>query len=191
VAAQNQLPIWHTNSTVTGEETALGRREAAAAQERQVANGFFGLRKEEEEKKAAGNRQEEDALAEYYAELAREKEKEELEDREDYDSSGEDYEDDFEDVGGFGTGSAGIGTPAAGPPAINAKLANGTAMARLKSQESESGSSPATGATTPAFTVGNIDEDVGLAGPAAKKAKIEEPKPQEEDSEEEEEFEDV
>ncbi|KAH0538147.1 hypothetical protein FGG08_005255 [Glutinoglossum americanum] len=191
VAAQNQLPVWHTNSTVTGEETALGRKEAAAAQERQVANGFLGLKKEEEEKKAAGNGKEEDALAQYYAEVAREREKEEREDREDDESSGEDYEDEFEDVGGIGTGSAGIGTPAAVPTTINAKLVNGTAMTRLKSQESESGSSPATGATTPAFTISNLEDDIGITGPAVKKAKVEELKPQEEDSEEEEEFEDV
>ncbi|KAI9780035.1 MAG: hypothetical protein M1839_007017 [Geoglossum umbratile] len=190
VAAQNQVPVWYTNSTVTGEETALGRKEAAAAQERQAANGFLGLKKEEEEKKAIGNGKEEDALAQYYAELAREKEKEEREEREDDETSGEEYEDDFEDVGGIGPGSAGIGTPAAVPTLISAKLVNGAAMARLRSQESESGSSPATGTTTPAFTV---DEDAVQSGPATKRPRIEEPKPQQqdEDSEEEEEFEDV
>ncbi|KAH0558936.1 hypothetical protein GP486_004442 [Trichoglossum hirsutum] len=191
LAAQNQLPIWHTNSTVTGEETALGRKEAAAAQERQAANGFLGLKKEEEERKALGNEKEEDALAQYYAELAREKEKEEREDREDDETSGEDYEDDFEDVGGIGTESGGLGTPAVGPMTVNSKLINGTAMARLKSQESESGSSPATGTTTPAFTAGNMDEDTILPVPVAKRAKVEDQRPQEEDSEEEEEFEDV
>jgi transcription initiation factor TFIIE subunit alpha len=193
VAAQNQLPVWHTNSTVTGEETALGRREAVAAQERQAANGFLGLKKEEEEKKAVGNGKEEDALAQYYAELAREKEKEEREEREDDETSGEDDDDDFEDVGGVGTGSAGIGTPGAVPTPISAKLVSGTAMARLRSQDSESGSSPATETTTPAFIQGMADEDITSSAPAAKKPRLEEPKPQqpEEDSEEEEEFEDV
>jgi len=56
-AEQNALPVWHTQSTVSGDLTTLGRKEAAA----KLANGQHEyIVKEEEEKKK--NAEEQDGV---------------------------------------------------------------------------------------------------------------------------------
>jgi transcription initiation factor TFIIE subunit alpha len=179
LAAANALPVWHTQSTVTGDKSALGLKEEAAARER--ASLMSGLEKKEEDEKAVKeNAEDDDAYNEYLTLMKQEKEraeKAEIDEEADEDDD-DDEEDEFEDVGGLGTGD--VGTPMSSslgaPNSVTAK--------KFKTEESESGSSPATGLQTPAGEEGN----------AAKRVRIEEPVPEkkvEEDSEEEEEFEDV
>ncbi|QDS74704.1 hypothetical protein FKW77_000538 [Venturia effusa] len=50
-AAQNQLPSWHTHSTVTNEVTSAGTREEAARREREIGMGAI-VNDAPEEKKA-------------------------------------------------------------------------------------------------------------------------------------------
>ena len=163
IAAQNKIPIWHTNSTVTGETTNLGNKE----RERLASGGTVGLPKDEEEEKKSGNVLN-DELAAYYAQMQQEKEKEAKEDREDDASSIGDDEDEFEDVG-FAT--SGAATPlSANSTALN-ESKSGLANGGRKAQGSESGSSvPATETSTPADSFGLPAEDIEQ--PMAKKVKL-------------------
>ena len=174
LGAQNALPKWHTESTVTGEITALGNKERE-----RLANGGATptILKEEEEEKKDGNLLN-DELAAYYAQMAQEKEKEAREDREaDENSSEEDEEDEFEDVGGIGassmaTPSSSMSTPFNGSQTATAApsfiygngnsngYGNGTGPKSSLKRESDSGSSgPNTTTSTPAAsgTVADLD----------------------------------
>jgi transcription initiation factor TFIIE subunit alpha len=161
IAAQNVLPVWHTNSTVTGERMVADRKDSE-----QSVNGSSLLKEEEEDKKDSNGLNNE--LATYYAQLAKEKEQEAREDLEaDESSSDDDDEGDFEDVG---IGGSGLGTPSSSMSAdINASQTrplNGNVYRKA----SESGSSAPTHASTPTDTgaVGEDDE-----APIAKKVKFE------------------
>ena len=161
IAAQNVLPVWHTNSTVTGERMVVDRKDSE-----QLVNGSSLLKDEEEDKKDSNVLN--DELAAYYAQLAKEKELEAREDREADESSGDDDDEgDFEDVG---IGASAVGTPSSSMSAD----ANGTPGRPLngsaRHKASESSSSVPTNTSTPA--------DSGLAAeeedaPAAKKVKFE------------------
>ena len=162
LAAQNVLPVWHTNSTVTGERTANARDH-----ERQVTNGGpTSFPKAEDDEKKGGNILN-DELAAYYAQMQQEKEKELREDREaDASSDGEEDDDDFEDVG--------IGASVAASLASSAP--NGLKPAPYRSsskkRESDSGSSaPGTNISTPVGS-GLVAEGVE-GGLAAKRVKRE------------------
>ena len=167
IATQNQLPVWHTASTVTGEVTALGNKE----RERLAShpNGLPGtaLKDEPDEKKEVHVLH--DELAAYYAQMAQEREKEAREDREadSTSSSG----DEFEDVG---IGASGGGTPSSSMSgAVNGSKApstngmgpaTGAGSAGRSKRPSESGSSaPGTNTSTPAAS-GVVDE--GAQSPA-------------------------
>ncbi|MCJ1245997.1 hypothetical protein MMC30_003201 [Trapelia coarctata] len=167
LAAQNALPVWHTNSTVTGETTALGNKE------RERLNAGFGAplepTKDEPDQKKESNVLN-DELEMYYAQIAQERAKEAQEDRE-ADSS-EDPDDEFEDVE---IGASGVATPSSGVSgAANGSKApstNGTlrrtfdAGDLLLKRESESESSaPGTSFSTPAASGTVADE--GGASPA-------------------------
>ena len=92
LAEQNALPVWHTNSTVSGEMTALGSKEDAARRER---GQLVGARAdEEEEKKATEAAEMTDEVAQYYAQLARDRQQA----KEDDDDDDDDDEGEFEDV---------------------------------------------------------------------------------------------
>ncbi|KAI9723373.1 MAG: hypothetical protein M1812_001257 [Candelaria pacifica] len=170
VAEQNKLPEWHTNSTVTGEATALGIKEQAAKIERDT-NGAVSFKEESVDEKNAENKESANVKA-YYKALEEEQEKQAKEDMEaDESSEDEDEEDGFEDVAGAGSG---VGTPASSIAASNGAkpaIMNGTAKAALPSQGSESGTSgPVSSAGTP--LTGTLEEDNPSA---AKKVRIEEP----------------
>ncbi|KAL9612765.1 MAG: hypothetical protein Q9167_002650 [Letrouitia subvulpina] len=173
-AAQNQLPIWHTKSTVTGDPVN-GNPTAS----NEIINGAVSsalLRAEEEEEDKKGGVVLNDELEAYYKQMAKEKEKEAREDREAEDSSGEgeDDEDDFEDVGIGGNGSMTPDTPSSSQSVvgdINGTI-NKKAMVSgaLQSFASDSGSSgQATGISTPASEGVAIDQD----GRELKRVKIE------------------
>lgn len=169
--AQNALPQWHTRSTVTGEITAVGTKELQRF-------GVTGLgpvtmpKTEEEEKKAEDDGLGEQ-LAEYYAQMAKERAEAEKQDQE---SEGDDDEDDmaFEDV---------IGVADAGMPQGRSSNVNGV----VKAESNSSSSAAVTRVPTPAT-------DVGDDGGAAKRRKVEEVQVEveAEDSDEDDvEFEDV
>ena len=163
IAAQNVLPVWHTNSTVTGERMVADRKDSE-----QSVNGSSLLKEEEEDKKDSNGLNNE--LATYYAQLAKEKEQEAREDLEADESSSDDDDDDEGDFEDVGIGGSGLGTPSSSMSAdINASQTrplNGNVYRKA----SESGSSAPTHASTPTDTgaVGEDDE-----APIAKKVKFE------------------
>ncbi|KAI9796612.1 MAG: hypothetical protein M1833_006052 [Piccolia ochrophora] len=149
IAAQNALPDWHTHSTVSGEATALGTKEAVARQERDAAILEAKDENGKEESKKLNGAEMSDELADYYAQLARDQElaaqkklqqeDEEDEEEEEDDDDGEfgSEADEFEDVP---APSATNAPPPAGG-ANGSSATNGAAlMARTKSVESEFGS---------------------------------------------------
>ncbi|KAI9830078.1 MAG: hypothetical protein M1826_005071 [Phylliscum demangeonii] len=171
IAEQNALPVWHTNSTVTGDQTALASsKEEQARRERDTDRRGRGADRAEDEKTsivqgngvpgAAGEGQINDEVAEYYAQLARDqqkiKEEEEAAERRSSSSGGEDDDDgadEFEDVPAPVTTSA-AKAPTAEAPTTAAATTNGAvSMARLPSHGSESSSSastaPGTALSTP------------------------------------------
>ncbi|KAK5174733.1 uncharacterized protein LTR77_001815 [Saxophila tyrrhenica] len=106
-ARQNMLPDWIAKSTVSGDITAVGAKEALLRRERD-ANAGVGLGREESEEKKAVKDDGEDALAEYFKQMeaikAEEAVKRAEEDEAEEEEEDED-EDDFEDVGGLGNGN--------------------------------------------------------------------------------------
>lgn len=160
VAAQNVLPVWHTNSTVTGETTSLGAKETSLKRDRDANGSGTALLKPEDGAEKKSTNVLNDELAAYYQQMEEEKAREAKEDA----SSGadEDYEgdeDDFEDVG---LNTSGLATPSSSAPTAAVANGNGNRNAtkvapssvngvKRSRQESESGSSaPVTGAATPA-----------------------------------------
>lgn len=162
--AQNELPVWHTTSTVTGEKVSTTNKDAE-----HNMNGT-SLIKDEEEDKKDGNI-ENNELKAYYAQLAEEREKEAKEDREVDDS--DDDDEDFEDVE---VANSNVGSPSDKSPLTDKsplKVPNGTGedQTKEKDKNSESGSSaPGTSASTPA--IGNFED---VEGPASKRVKFESP----------------
>jgi transcription initiation factor TFIIE subunit alpha len=168
LAAQNALPVWHTTSTVTGDLTTLGKQEAA--RDRELNNTAALLKKEEEDKRTAASTTEEDSIADYYAEMAREKALEEAREREAEEDSSDDEEDEDEDDGFEDVGLSGSTTH------------NGGSLNNLGIRDgSESLTSRTTGTPLPA----DGEE------PLAKKVRIEAPMDVDADSDEDDEFEDV
>lgn len=159
LAAQNSLPVWHTNSTVTGESTAIGTNQRM----QQTSIGPSTILKTDEDEKKEGHVLN-DELAAYYAQMAQEKAKEEREDREADESSGDEDEDEFEDVG---IRASAAPTPSSSVSVPAAPFKNG------RKRGSDSGSSgPGTNRSTPAGS-GAVLFDEDTDGRAAKKVKIE------------------
>ena len=100
IAAQNALPVWHTQSTVAAAPSAAPVPDAGFKHEVAFAADLKRESAVEDDKNTLNAAiDESDELAAYYARMAQEKEKEEREDREDEASSDdEDQEDEFEDV---------------------------------------------------------------------------------------------
>lgn len=140
LAAQNTLPVWHTESTVKAESTTVIKEP-----QRHVTNGgTIDLLKAEEGEKE-GN-VDHDELAAYFVQVRLEREKEAREDREAEISTGDEEEDeeDFEDVGIAASVDA---SPSS--PAVNGNKAVSSGKPSKK-RGSESGSSaPGTNMSTP------------------------------------------
>lgn len=166
LAAQNALPVWHTNSTVTGEGTDSGKES-----ERNGVNGGAAeiLKREEDEKNEGVLLTTE--LDAYYRQLQQEKEKEAREDRESDESGSSEDDEDFEDIGIRPSVDASqLSTPAVNNE-IKAELAESTATTSKK-RGSESGSSlPGTNISTPVSS-GGAPDGGGENGPATKRVKI-------------------
>lgn len=177
---QNALPVWHTESTVSTE--AGNVRHAKPETNGSDATGVDIKTDEKDEKKPDSDALD-DKVAAYYAEMAREKEREAKEEA----SSGDDddsdeEEDEFEDVGVTTNGDA---TPPVAATTETTAPASGDNPLK-RELDTDSGSS---GPNTSAATPNTPHED----GPAAKKVKLEPEvkKEEESDEDEEEEFEDV
>ncbi|KAL8786072.1 MAG: hypothetical protein Q9213_002996 [Squamulea squamosa] len=109
LAAQNMLPIWHTQSTVSSSSPVVVQPRTGANSDLyrpdDISSAIPKIEGIEEKKKdgMASMTDENEELAAYYIRMAQEKEKEEREDREDEASSTGDYEHDeeeeeFEDI---------------------------------------------------------------------------------------------
>ena len=160
VAAQNVLPVWHTTSTVTGEQTTARSREA----DNQMSSSALA-KGEEEEKKDTNVLN--DELTAYYAQLLREKEKEAREDREADESSGEE-EEDFEDVE---VAQSDVNSRSSSTPAGADGSGNPQPKQNGKPSDSES-SAPPTNVSTP--MVEATSTQVDIEGPTSKRVKFEE-----------------
>lgn len=159
LAAQNSLPVWHTESTVKNDSTVIKESR------RNIPDGgATDLPKSEAKKKDEVVL--EDELADYYRQMQQEKEKEAREDREANISTGDDEEDDddFEDVGIEASVDASPSSPAANSSKV---VPSGKVS---KKRESESGSSaPGTNTSTPAGSGVALEDHED--GPAAKRLK--------------------
>ena len=162
ILEQNRLPSWHTNSTVTGEATAVGNKE----RERIAARNSRPLEpvKAEEDKRMQSNVLD-DQLAAYYAQMAQEKAKEAQEDQ----SSVEDEDDEFEDVD---VGVSRVGTPSSSiSGALNGSQAPPGNRKPTKLESESSSSAPGTNFSTPAHS-GPMPEESGRLSPI-KRIKLE------------------
>ncbi|KAL8858499.1 MAG: hypothetical protein Q9178_004997 [Gyalolechia marmorata] len=183
IAAQNMLPVWHTQSTVTASSPTISHpRTGTDGDSSLPLVPLSGPKVEavEEDKKNGiiSTTDENDELAAYYTRMAQEKEKEEREDREDEASSAVDDDDDeeedddddeaeeFEDIGINPAPSESSQSNLKVEKTGSLKPAPGGASP-IKDLASESGSSaPPSVMTTPAAAP---DED----SPASKRVKVE------------------
>ncbi|KAI4133333.1 MAG: hypothetical protein LQ338_000233 [Usnochroma carphineum] len=166
IAAQNALPVWHTQSTVTAGAEPSTKRDPILGNGRQTADIKIEQAGEGEKTSVTAVADDSDELAAYYARMAQEKEKEEREDREAEESSDEEDEEEFEDVSINPTPSSSQSNPRERESGNLKPLPN--AMAQGKDLVSESGSSPP----------GSVASTPGIAlesnGPLAKRVKVEE-----------------
>ncbi|KAF4638053.1 hypothetical protein G7Y89_g4 [Cudoniella acicularis] len=185
-AAQNALPVHFTHSTISGEQVKFGANTGSHSSESLEPD------KKDLSFDTASANGDSTEIDDYFARLKAEQAKEaEQEQDEEYETDDEDEEDlGFEDVVPTGTGS-GVGTPASsfGGEGKPASAPSGSGLAGvLKKRGSASGSGTSTGVTSPVTGPGTPNEE----GRPAKKVRIEEPTPKdEEESEEDVEFEDV
>ncbi|KAL8991147.1 MAG: hypothetical protein Q9169_007935 [Polycauliona sp. 2 TL-2023] len=176
IAAQNMLPVWHTQSTVTGNPQSNPQARLKSDGDLASPNhlSFSGSKidavVEDKKNGAIAILDENDELAAYYTRMAQEKEKEEREDREDEASSVEDDEDEnveeeFEDIGIFPTASDSQSSlKAEETGTLKPQVGD---MSPLKELVSESGSSaPISSLTTPAAAPDDHS-------PAVKRVKLE------------------
>ena len=169
IAAQNKLPEWISNSTVTGEVSAVGAQE----RERQLSNAQIKEGKVEEDEKTDATVLN-DELAAYYEQIEKDREDQmekerQLKLQEEEESGDEDEEEeDFVEVPVDASNGA---APSSSTSALTDGIKNGLPNGILKHRGSESGSSAAgTGTTTPA---GSQTLQVESTGRPVKKVRLE------------------
>jgi transcription initiation factor TFIIE subunit alpha len=180
VEKQNALPVWHTHSTVS---TTAGSANIVKTE----TDGDVKPEIKEEEDRKPDLDALDDKVAAYYAEMEREKALQAQEDSSSAEDDSDEFDEEFEDVGGVSTSDAAspaVGGAGAGAAPTSAP-ANMNSVGIKREFDTDSGTSaPQTASATPSTAV---DE-----GPAAKKVKLEpEVKKEESDEDDEEEFEDV
>jgi transcription initiation factor TFIIE subunit alpha len=180
VAAQNAMPVHFTHSTITGEQVrGLNQPSTLPVQSKSLDSKKASI--DTADNNGAGIELDEfDYFERLKAEQAREAAREQ---EEEYETDDEEDDEDmgFEDVVPTAAGSG------AGTPASSSAIPNGLTGV-LKKGTSGTGSGTSTGVTSPVTGPGTPAED----GRPAKKLRIEEPVPKEEDeSEEDMAFEDV
>ncbi len=134
VAAQNSLPLWHTKSTVTGENTALGLK-----QEEQLNSGGLGAAPEVQEGDKKDNNVLNDELTAYYHQMLQEKANEEQQAHDDDQTSDDEDEDEFEDVSIRPSTNA---TPSSSMSIPANEIKNGNSGKESRKRRSESISGP-------------------------------------------------
>ncbi|KAL8973057.1 MAG: hypothetical protein Q9183_000180, partial [Haloplaca sp. 2 TL-2023] len=163
IAAQNALPVWHTQSTVkaTINSDAQNRVDPNG---KLTASPKLETTLEDDKSAALTNVDDSDELAAYYRRMAQEKEKEAREDREaERSSEDEDEQDDLEDVSTDPTPSC---TPLKLPVETNGNLkrpVSGRSKANDATSESDS-SAPDSRVVTP-----DIESDGGRTAPKRSK----------------------
>ncbi|KAI4276169.1 MAG: hypothetical protein LQ337_002667, partial [Flavoplaca oasis] len=170
IAAQNMLPVWHTQSTVTGNSPIYSQPKTTIDGHSSSPNVKADTAEEDKKNGIVTAADENDELTAYYTRMAQEKEKEEREDWEDEASSiggdeDDETEEEFEAIGTFPMASGSqysLRVEDSGNP--KSRL-GGTSPA--KELVSESGSSaPVSVMTTPAAAPDD-------QSPAGKRAKLE------------------
>jgi transcription initiation factor TFIIE subunit alpha len=113
-ARQNALPEWIVKSTVSGDITTVGAKEAKRQQEREAHLGGVAIKADDSEEKK-GDKDDEEVMDAYWAELAAATKRQEAENKDE-----DDEDDEFEDVDVTGantpivngTASTAVSTPA-------------------------------------------------------------------------------
>lgn len=117
-AKANLLPEWISKSTVNGEITAVGAREAAQRREREGLVGIKSAEDEAEDKKTK-DVMDNAVMDEYWKELRAEQEREQAEkEAEEEEEEDEEDDDEFEDVIVHQSGVAGSSNGASQPAAV-------------------------------------------------------------------------
>jgi transcription initiation factor TFIIE subunit alpha len=120
-ARQNALPEWIVKSTVSGDITTVGAKEAKRQQEREAHLGGVSAVKADDADDSKGEKDDEDVMDAYWAELNAAKEKQAAENKDEDDEEEDDDDDEFEDVDvtgantpafNGGTASTAVSTPA-------------------------------------------------------------------------------
>ncbi|PKY04619.1 transcription factor TFIIE complex alpha subunit [Aspergillus campestris IBT 28561] len=187
VEKQNALPVWHTHSTVS---TAAGNGSRVKTETDVDVKPEI---KDEEDQKPSIDELD-DKVAAYYAEMEREKALQAQEDASSAEDESDEFDEEFEDVGGVSASDAASPAVGGGAPTSAPSATSGSGIKRELDMDSGT-SSPQTGATP----------STAADGPAAKKIKTEpeiktepgikreEPavKKEESDEDDDEEFEDV
>jgi transcription initiation factor TFIIE subunit alpha len=123
IAAQNQLPEWHTRSTVTGETIALGSAESTSRQEQDATRVSNTMGDDEDDDKKERN----PTLDAYFEALRAEQERQAEEEESD-----EDDDDDFEEV----VGNEVVSTESLKRIKVE-EIATPTVVAQLSGEESD------------------------------------------------------
>lgn len=161
-ARQNALPEWIVKSTVSGDITTVGAKEAKRQAERDVHLGGVSTTKAEDSEDKKGDKDDEDVMAAYWAELAAANEKQAADDKDEDEEDDED-DDEFEDVDvtGANTPAAnGAASTAVSTPAVESS--NATDDERDAKRRRVDGPGPSSGNIEPMMSGAN-----GSSTPAA------------------------
>lgn len=190
VEKQNTLPVWHTQSTVNANAPGAAQIKTEAG---------LSIKAEEDEDQKPSMDALDDKVAAYYAEMEREKALQAQQDASSADEDSDEFEEEFEDVGGVSAPS-GPGTPAtaAGPTSAPTPSPGLAGVKREIDTNSSAGPSSIGTPSTPADdgpAMKKVKTEPGIEEPVIKpdpdaKAELE-VKKEEESDEDEEEFEDV
>ncbi|KAJ6263228.1 Transcription initiation factor [Drechslerella dactyloides] len=177
-AEKNAIPVWYGKSTVSGELTTVGAKEAEARAARQID---FKTDLAAAEKKSTDGREsvQKSAIEQYYALLAARTKKAEEEEEEEEEDDDEDEDDaEFEEV------PMGLSNAGTGPPSTASASKPSTPKPSQSLAPMSNGMSKGSGGSSAKRSGDHLEEDS-----PGKKVKIQ---PQEgDDSEEEAEFEDI
>ena len=127
-ARQNALPEWIMKSTVSGDITTVGAKEAKRQQEREAHLGGISSTKADEAEDKKGDKDDEDVMDAYWRELKAANEKQAAENKaeDDDDEEDDDDDDEFEDVDVTGANTPavnGAGSTAVSTPALESSNA--------------------------------------------------------------------
>jgi len=125
-AKQNALPEWIVKSTVSGDITTVGAKEAKRQQEREAHLGGVTIKADDGEE-TKGEKDDEDVMTAYWAELAAANQRQAAEAKdEDDDDEDDDDDDEFEDVDVTGANTPavnGAASTAVSTPAVESSNA--------------------------------------------------------------------